>query len=85
MGHTILESTEHPVMSGITNTVFAGPLHHERDEDGAEMVRSRNAAVVSPGRIDRAPCGTGTSARIDSTTTVGPYDAVVPSVSRQKP
>ncbi|MEV0742141.1 proline racemase family protein [Streptomyces sp. NPDC050549] len=101
---------ENPLIPGITNTVFAGPLHHEQDEDGAEMIRSRNATVVSPGRIDRSPCGTGTSARlavlhaygllkpgqlfrhesligsqfdarIESTTTVGPYDAVVPSIS----
>jgi proline racemase len=25
---------------------------------------SRNAVVVAPGRIDRSPCGTGTSARL---------------------
>jgi proline racemase len=25
---------------------------------------SRNAVIVSPGRIDRSPCGTGTSARL---------------------
>lgn len=77
---------------------------------GGMTFRSRNATVVSPGRIDRSPCGTGTSARlavlhasgvlkpgqlfwhesligsrfdahIESTTTVGPYDAVVPSIS----
>lgn len=101
---------ENPLVPGITNTVFAGPLHHEQDGDGAGMIRSRNATVVSPGRIDRSPCGTGTSARlavlhayglleqgqlfrheslvgsrfdarIESTTTVGRYDAVVPSIS----
>ncbi|MEU0250413.1 proline racemase family protein [Streptomyces sp. NPDC006235] len=101
---------ENPLIPGITNTVFTGPLHHERDEDGTEMIRSRNATIVSPGRIDRSPCGTGTSARlavlhaygllepgqlfrhesligswfdarIEATTTVGPYDAVVPSIS----
>jgi proline racemase len=26
--------------------------------------RARNAVIVSPGRIDRSPCGTGTSARL---------------------
>jgi len=26
--------------------------------------RSRNTVVVSPGRLDRSPCGTGTSARL---------------------
>ncbi|MGW0705709.1 proline racemase family protein [Streptomyces sp. NPDC002643] len=101
---------ENPLIPGITNTVFTGPLLHERDEDGTEMIRSRNATIVSPGRIDRSPCGTGTSARlavlhaygllkpgqlfrhesligsrfdarVESTTTVGSYDAVVPSIS----
>lgn len=28
------------------------------------MIRSRNAVIVSPGRVDRSPCGTGTSARL---------------------
>lgn len=101
---------ENPLIKGITATVFSGPLHHEQDEDGTELIRARNATIVSPGRIDRSPCGTGTSARlavlhanglvqpgqlfrhesligsrfdarIESTTTVGPYDAVVPSVA----
>lgn len=110
MGYIILGSTEYPLVPGITNTAFAGPLHHEQDEDGAEMIRSRNATVVPPGWIGRSPCGTGTSARlrrpvphglleqgqlfrheplvgsgfdarVESTTTVGLYDAVVPSIS----
>jgi proline racemase len=29
-----------------------------------DVIRSRNAVVVSPGRIDRSPRGTGTSARL---------------------
>jgi len=106
-------AVQHPVnpnIPGITQTVFTGPLHHETDEDGQPMVRSRNAVVVSPGRIDRSPCGTGTSARlavlhargeikagqlfrhesligstfdsrVEETTTIGDYDAIVPSVS----
>jgi proline racemase len=28
------------------------------------VLTSRNAVVVSPGRLDRSPCGTGTSARL---------------------
>jgi proline racemase len=44
---------------GITNTLFAGPVR--RDGDGW---RARNTVVVSPGRVDRSPCGTGTSARL---------------------
>ena len=94
-----------PEIPGITQTLFAGPLERE---DG--MIRSVNAVVVSPGRLDRSPCGTGTSARlaalhahgqiapgelfrhesvigsrfdsrVRATTSVGPYDAVVPSIS----
>jgi proline racemase len=98
---------ENPAYAGITMTVMAGPL---RTEDG--VLTARNAVVVSPGRLDRSPCGTGTSARlavmhardqigvgerfvhesvigtrfdtrIESTTTVGEYAAVVPSVAGQ--
>ena len=98
---------ENPAFPGITQTEFAGPL---RREDGT--LTARNAVVVSPGRLDRSPCGTGTSARlavmhargqiavgerfahesvigsrflatVDELTSVGPYPAVVPSVSGQ--
>lgn len=50
---------ENPEFPGITQTEFTGPL---RRVDG--VLRSRNAVVVSPGRLDRSPCGTGTSARL---------------------
>lgn len=43
----------------INQTLFAGPVR--RDAAGK---RARNAVVVSPGRIDRSPCGTGTCARL---------------------
>ena len=49
----------HPDFPGITQTEFTLPL---REEDG--VLVARNAVVVSPGRIDRCPCGTGTSARL---------------------
>jgi proline racemase len=49
-----------PGIHTINQTLFAGPL--ERDEDG--LLFSKNAVVVSPGRLDRCPCGTGTSARM---------------------
>jgi proline racemase len=39
--------------------LVAGPL---KREDG--IIRSVNAVVVSPGHLDRSPCGTGTSARL---------------------
>ena len=48
---------DHPEVQGVTFTEFAMPF------DGPGSV-SRNAVVVAPGRIDRSPCGTGTSARL---------------------
>lgn len=50
---------ENSEIPGITQVEFTGPLH--RNNDG---LRSRNAVVVLPGRLDRSPCGTGTSARL---------------------
>lgn len=54
-----VEHPENPAIPGITQTEFTGPL---REEGGA--IVSRNAVVVSPGRIDRSPCGTGSCARL---------------------
>jgi proline racemase len=50
---------ENPDFAGITITAFTRPAHRV---DG--VLTARNAVVVSPGRIDRSPCGTGTSARL---------------------
>jgi proline racemase len=98
---------DNPAIPGITQVEFTGPLRHE-----GNVLRARNAVVVSPGRVDRSPCGTGTSARlaqlharqlikpgqmfihesliettfesrIEATTNVGPYRAVIPSVAGQ--
>jgi proline racemase len=103
-------SAVHPVnpdFPGITQTEFTTPLQRV---DG--VLTARNGVIVSPGRLDRSPCGTGTSARlaamhargqievgehflhrsiidttfdavIESTTTVGGVDAIVPSVAGQ--
>jgi proline racemase len=49
-----------PGIHTINQTLFAGPL--TRGADGT--VTAKNAVVVSPGRLDRCPCGTGTSARM---------------------
>lgn len=49
-----------PGIHTINQTQFAGPL--ETDREG--VLTSKNAVVVSPGRLDRCPCGTGTSARL---------------------
>ena len=96
-----------PLIKGITQTEFVMPL---RRENG--VLTSRNTVIVSPGRCDRSPCGTGTSARlaimhakgeikvgepfihqsiigsqfesrIESTTQIASYAAVVPVVSGQ--
>lgn len=95
------------LIAGITQTEFTGPLRRENGQ-----LISKNTVIVSPGRCDRSPCGTGTSARlavmhargqikpgelfvhesvigtrfdsvIESETTIGPYRAVIPSVSGQ--
>ncbi|KAK1148138.1 hypothetical protein N8T08_010777 [Aspergillus melleus] len=55
----------HPVhpensgINGVTNLVFTEPL---QDEPSGKT--ARNATIVSPGRLDRSPCGTGTCARM---------------------
>lgn len=52
----------HPVnpdFPGITQVEFTNPLTRK---DG--VLTAKNCVVVSPGRIDRSPCGTGTSARL---------------------
>jgi proline racemase len=50
---------ENPLIHTINQTEFTGPLHVI---DGIKT--SKNTVVVSPGRLDRCPCGTGTSARM---------------------
>jgi proline racemase len=98
---------EKPEFAGITMTEFTGPAEIR---DG--IMHARNAVIVSPGRVDRSPCGTGTSARlavmharglisvgeklvhesllgsryeavVEHVTRVGPYPAVVPSITGQ--
>lgn len=50
---------ENPGIHTINQTLFAGPLlETERGKV------SKNGVIVSPGRLDRSPCGTGTSARL---------------------
>jgi proline racemase len=50
---------ENPAFAGITQTEFTGPVTRS-----AGRLTARNAVIMSPGRIDRSPCGTGTSARL---------------------
>jgi proline racemase len=50
---------ENEAIHTINQTAFVGPV---QTVDGVKT--SKNAVVVSPGRLDRCPCGTGTSARL---------------------
>ena len=50
---------ENPEINTINQTLFYGPVI-----DGPGGKHSRNTVVVSPGRLDRSPCGTGTCARL---------------------
>ena len=50
---------QNPQIHTINQTLFAGPLR-----EGPKCKRARNGVIVSPGRLDRSPCGTGTSARL---------------------
>lgn len=50
---------ENPAIHTINQVEFTGPIEWI---DGSKS--SKNAVVVSPGRLDRSPCGTGTSARM---------------------
>jgi len=59
--------------SGLHGTIFTGPSHTE----GAHL---RNAAVLADGRIDRSPCGTGTSAVMAVLDAMGLLDAEGPFV-----
>ncbi|MEX3934452.1 proline racemase family protein [Paraburkholderia phymatum] len=86
-----------PLIKGVTNTQFMGPLKRENGR-----LFARNTVIVSPGRCDRSPCGTGTSSRLAvlharglidvgesfihesiTVTKVGDYAAVVPVVAGQ--
>ncbi len=53
-GQIVPEHPERPGLRGIAYLMFCG-----RDAEGL-----RNATIMPPGRIDRSPCGTGSSARL---------------------
>ncbi|MGE8064935.1 proline racemase family protein [Pseudomonas sp. NPDC089569] len=54
-----VEHPLNPAIPGITNTEFMAPLRRENGH-----LVAKNCVVVSPGRCDRSPCGTGSSARL---------------------
>jgi proline racemase len=51
---------ENPDIHTVTFTEFTTPV--TVDSNGVKT--GQNAVVISPGKIDRSPCGTGTSARL---------------------
>ena len=55
-----VEHPENPAIRAVTFTQFTGAV--SKNPDG--IAEGRNAVVISPGKIDRSPCGTGTSARL---------------------
>jgi len=50
---------DNPALREIVFTEFTLPI---RTENGAAT--GRNTVVISPGKLDRSPCGTGTCARL---------------------
>ena len=50
---------ENSKIRDVSNVIFEGPLERKNG-----MIESRNGAVVLHGRLDRSPCGTGTTGRL---------------------
>ncbi|KAE8331369.1 proline racemase [Aspergillus sergii] len=50
---------ENPAIRGINNIIISEPLV---DQDGVKTVK--HTVIVTPGRLDRSPCGTGSSSRL---------------------
>ncbi|KND88282.1 4-hydroxyproline 2-epimerase [Tolypocladium ophioglossoides CBS 100239] len=50
---------ENPAIRGINNVIISEPFDSSRD--GSSV---KHTVVVTPGRLDRSPCGTGSSARL---------------------
>ncbi|NKB56575.1 MAG: hypothetical protein GKS00_09580 [Alphaproteobacteria bacterium] len=69
---------ENAEINTVTFTQFAAPV--ESDADGVKS--GRNAVVISPGKIDRSPCGTGTSARLAVLRARGEINRQEPYISR---
>ncbi|KAJ6015060.1 proline racemase [Penicillium herquei] len=51
---------ENPDIKGVTILEFTEPLQRSQDGD----IEALNTVIVSPGRLDRCPCGTGSCARM---------------------
>lgn len=57
--HTNPVHPENPEIRGVSVMQFTEPIQQSQG-----MNTGRNTVVVSPGRLDRSPCGTGTCARL---------------------
>ncbi|MGF1608950.1 MAG: proline racemase family protein [Kiloniellales bacterium] len=71
---------EHPLLGdigGITFVTLLGPVVEEKGVKAAA-----NATVISPGKIDRSPCGTASSARLAAMRTRGEIGQGEPFLSR---
>ena len=66
---------ENPEIHTVNQTLWAGPL---TVENGVKT--ARNGVIVSPGRLDRSPCGTGTCARLALLYARGVIDAGEPFI-----
>lgn len=53
-------SVRHPEFPSLNHIAYT--MFHSQDENDPEIFR--NCTVLQPGRVDRSPCGTGSSARI---------------------
>jgi proline racemase len=50
---------ENPKIRDVSNIIFQGPIEPREDR-----LESKNGVVVLHGRLDRSPCGTGTTGRL---------------------
>lgn len=69
---------ENPSIRNISFVQFTDPL--TRNADGT--CEGRNTVVISPGKLDRSPCGTGTSARLAALSARGEIHAGEIFISR---
>ncbi|KAK0382681.1 hypothetical protein NLU13_6678 [Sarocladium strictum] len=58
------EHPENPLIRGINNVIITNPLLTEVDAHGSSNISVKHAVIVTPGRLDRSPCGTGSSSRL---------------------
>ena len=69
-------NVRHPVLEGIDAIAYV--MFRSQEPDGA----TRTCTVMPPGRVDRSPCGTGSSAYLAVRHARGEVGAGQPSISR---